>query len=71
MLTVVKTSASKRIGTRNIAHVKELRLSTYFCEMTKNDTVAPRNTGRQGTTKSHLLLADFCYCRYNKLKELT
>ena len=35
----------------------------------KGDTVAPRNTGRQGTTKSHLLLADFCYCQYRNLKK--
>ena len=34
-------------------------------------TVAPRNTGRQGTNKLHLLLADFCYCQYRKLKEIS
>ena len=34
-------------------------------------TVAPRNTGSQGTNKFHLLLADFCYYQYRKLKELT
>ena len=34
------------------------------------DTATPRNTGRQGTNKFHLLLADFCYCQYRKLKEI-
>ena len=34
-------------------------------------TVTPRNTGRQGTNKFHLLLADFRYCHYSKLKEMT
>ena len=29
-------------------------------------TVTPRNTGRQGTNKFHLLLADFRYCQYRK-----
>ena len=33
-------------------------------------TVTPRNNGRQGTNKFHLLLADFCYCQYRKLKEM-
>ena len=33
-------------------------------------TVAPRNAGCQGTTKSHLLLADFRYCQYRNLKEM-
>ena len=32
-------------------------------------TLTPRNTGRKGTNKFHLLLADFCYCQYrNDLK---
>ena len=34
-------------------------------------TVAPRNTGSQGTYKFYLLLADFRYCQYRKLKEMT
>ena len=34
------------------------------------NTVAPRNTGSQGTKKFHLLLADFRYCQYRKLKEM-
>ena len=34
-------------------------------------TVTPRNTGRQGTNKFHPLLADFRYCQYRKLKEMT
>ena len=34
-------------------------------------TVAPRNTGSQGTKKFHLLLADFRYCQYRELKEMT
>ena len=34
-------------------------------------TVTPRNTGRQGTNKFHLLLEDFRYCQYRKLKEMT
>ena len=34
-------------------------------------TVKPRNTGCQGTNKFHLLLADFRYCQYRKLKEMT
>ena len=34
-------------------------------------TVAPRNTGCQGTNKFYLLLADFRYCHYRKLKEMT
>ena len=34
------------------------------------DTVAPRNTGRQGTHKFHLLLVDFCYRQYRKLNEM-
>ena len=35
------------------------------------DTVAPRNTGSQGTNKFHLLLTDFRYCQYRTLKEMT
>ena len=35
------------------------------------NTVTPRNTGRQRTNQFHLLLADFCYCQYRKLKEMT
>ena len=34
-------------------------------------TVTPRNTGCQGTNKFPLLLADFRYCHYRKLKEMT
>jgi len=30
-----------------------------------------RDTGRQGTNKFHLLLADFRYCQNRKLKEIT
>ena len=33
-------------------------------------TVAPRNTGHQGTNKWHLLLADFRYCQYRKWKDV-
>ena len=34
-------------------------------------TVTPRNTGRQGTNKFYLILTDFCYCQYRKLKEMS
>ena len=34
-------------------------------------TVVPRNTGREGTKKFPLLLADCCYCQYRKLKEMS
>ena len=34
-------------------------------------TVTPRKTGREGTNKFHLLLADFRYCQYRKLKEMS
>ena len=34
-------------------------------------TVAPCNTGRQGTNKFHLLLVDFRYCHFRKLKEMS
>ena len=34
-------------------------------------TVAHRDTGSQGTNIFHLLLADFHYCHYRKLKEMT
>ena len=37
----------------------------------KQTAVTPHNTGRQGTNKFHLLLADFRYCQYRKLKEMT
>ena len=37
----------------------------------QTSTVTPRNTGRQGTNKFHLLWADFRYCQYKKLKEMT
>ena len=40
----------------------------YCCQRI---TVAPQNTGREGTNKFHLLLADFCYCQYRNLKEMT
>ena len=33
-------------------------------DMGKICTVTPRNTGRQGTNKSHLLLTGFHYCQY-------
>ena len=36
-----------------------------------SNTVAPRNTGNEGTNKFHLLLADFRYCQYMKLKEMS
>ena len=40
---------------------------TVLCSITRYcyhiNTVAPRNTGREGTNKFHLLLAYFCYCR--------
>ena len=34
-------------------------------------TVVPRKSGSQVTNKCHLLLADFCYCQYRKLKVMT
>ena len=39
--------------------------------MLKYGTVTLRNTGRQGTNKFLLLLADFRYCQNRKLKEMT
>ena len=34
-------------------------------------TVEPPNNSCQGTTKFYLLMADFCYCQYKNLKEMT
>ena len=47
------------VAVRIVANLRA-RLDKY------RGTVAPRNTGRQGTNKFYLLLADFRYCQYRK-----
>ena len=48
-----------------------LPIRFMFFWMHYSNTVKPRNTGCQVTNNIHLLLADFCYCQYRILKEMT
>ena len=63
----LKRSAQLRVGNEASHREVDPPIEVNFDEC----TVAPRNTGSQGTNKFHLSLADFRYCQYRELKEMT
>ena len=68
---VFHTQCTHHFFSLNVISCRYFHLLISYVDHVISHTVTPRNTGRQGTNKFHLLLADFCYCQYRKLKEMS